>query len=540
MKMRARFIALLLCACVGIVRAAEWQVVMLKPQGCINCLYLEEILKRGAQLRTATLADSNGGQVSAPILRRSSAALSAQEWAELRALPYFDEAAWQRQVADRSAQILLKRDGLIAAAGDIAESVDMRGVRFPDTLNMPATGQDPAIARDARVAYLRDLYLNSWNLNWFYQLALDPSLHRTRSDAAWIASQSGTLVPPLDAANVLLVSTATGAADNEIFNALRIEEIREVLAGSLALAPSQLRIFYGGGPGRGANALEVRGGRIGLVRRDVTNATPFTPETALRTFQSIRARPASRNLLVLIGHGNPDGAGMWGSPTALAPATLRALHQHGGGDDVLVSGNCYGGVMAQALSCGFFGARPDLIATGCQADAAVVAESRDYLHMFFSSLTPALRTAADADGDGEISFAEAHWHASTESDPRNVTYSSVDALADGYFAAHPEALPPTLTVAEIRNLAAAAPPAEGKALRRLVEDFNPVLAVPLGELAQQAEEWGPGSYLPRVLAGQLTRRVLFLQSQALQGVQNAELARLQSCENRAVSAFLKP
>ena len=536
MTKRARLITLLLCTWMGAADAAEWQVVLLKPRDCSACLFLEELLKRSGQLQTALLEDGAGGQVQAPIRRRSSSELSAEEWSELRALPYFNAQQWQKQVEGRSAQVLLKRDGVIASAGDIGESMDMRTVRFPAELNTPDARQDLAAAGAARAAYLRDLYLATWNLNWFYRLALDPALHRTRSDAAWIAANPAALSPPLQPANVLLMSTASGAADNEIFNALRIEEIRDVLLGPLQLSPEQLRIFYGGGSAHGANALEVRNDRIALVRRDVANAAPFTPEAALRAFQAIRARPASRNLLVLIGHGNPEGAGMWSSPTALAPQTLRALHEHGGGDDVLVSGNCFGGVMAQATSCGFFGARPDIIATGCQADAAEVAQSRDYLHMFFASLTAETRKDADADGDGRITFSEAHWYASTEGDPRNVTYTSLDALADAYFAAHPSALPPTLTVREIQQLGAAAPAPEARALQRLVGDYNAVLAVPLTDLAGQATEWNARSFLPRALAGQLTRRLLFLRNQSAHG---ADVVRIQSCENRAVADFLR-
>jgi hypothetical protein len=340
----------------------------------------------------------------------------------------------------------------------------------------------------------------------------------------------------LGAANVLLVSTASGAADNEIFNALRIEEIRDVLTKSLALNPAQLRIFYGGNASVAANALEVRGGGLVLMRRDVAGSTPFAPDTAMRIFQSLHAQPGSHNLLVLVGHGNPDGAGMWGSPTPLAPATLRTLHEHGGGDDVLVSGNCFGGVMARATSCGFFGARPDIVATGCQADSAQVAQSQDYLHMFFSSLAPATRKAADANGDGMISFAEAHWYASTIGDARNVTYTSIDALADSWFDTHPETLPRSLTVREIKALATGAPPAEMQALGALLAGFDADLPVPLDDLAGQAARWKPG-ITPRALAGQLTRRLLFLKNPA---EQRTELARLQSCENRAVATFLKP
>jgi hypothetical protein len=228
---------------------------------------------------------------------------------------------------------------------------------------------------------------------------------------------------------------------------------------------------------------------------------------------------------------------MWGSPLPLSPATFRSLHEHAGGDNVLVSGNCFGGIMARATSCGFFGARPDLVATGCQADAAEVAQSRDYLHMFFSSLTAARRAAADADRDGAISFAEAHWYASTEGDARNVTYTSIDALADDWFSANPAALPQSLTVKEILAMATSAPPAEAKALRSLLAGSSADLALPLGDPAGSAMRWRPGSGLPRALAAQLTRRLIYLRDS---GKPDTELARLQSCEGRSVEAFLKP
>lgn len=537
MQPRVLFITLLLGFCIGAAHAADWQVVLLKPRGCDLCVFVEEILKRSSQLQRAVLEDGAGGQVTAPILRRNSADLTAQEWKELRALPWFDESLWQRQVAARSAQVLLKRDGVIVSAGDFTDSADLRSARYPADLVTPDIGRDLQAVRQSQSGFITNLQLRSWNLKWFYRLALDPTILRSRSTAAWIAGNPATLAKPLGTANVLLMSTASGAADNEIFNALRIEEIRDILSPSLVPGPTQLRIFYGSGNAPGANALEVRDGSLGLVRRNVADASPFTPDAALQIFQSIRAQPGSRNLLVLVGHGNPDGAGMWSSPTPLSPASLRALHEHSGGDNVLVSGNCFGGVMARATSCGFFGARPDVIATGCQADSAEVAQSRDYLHMFFSSLKPAARDAADADGDGVISFAEAHWYASTLGDPRNVTYTSIDALADAYFDAHPDALPRSLTVREIQALTTAAPPAEARALHSLLAGHDDSLALPLEDLAGQATRWNPASGQPRPMAGQLTRRLLFLKNTEYEP---AELARLQSCESRPVAAFLQP
>jgi hypothetical protein len=536
MKIRPWLAALLLTLAAG-AHAAEWQVVLLKPRGCNDCVLVEEILKRRAQLRQAVLEDGNGGQVMAPIQRRASAELSVTELAQLRALPWFDEALWLKQAANASAQVLLKKDGIVVSGGEISESADLRNARYPADLITPDIGRNLLEVRDAQSMYASNLFLRSWNLSWFYRLALDPSILQTRSVASWLAGNPATLTPPLGTANVFLMSTASGASDNEIFNALRIEEIRGVLTQSLSVEPAKTRIFYGGGNARGANALEVRDGRISLVRRDVADASSFTPDAALQIFQSIRAKPGSRNLLVLIGHGNHDGAGMWSSPVPLSPATLRSLSEHSGGDNVLVSGNCFGGVMARAMSCGFFGARPDIIATGCQADAAEVAQSRDYLHMFFSSLTPTALQSADADGNGTISFIEAHWYASTDGDQRNVTYTSIDAMADAYFDAHPDALPRSLAVREILMLTAKAPPAEARALRSLLAGYGPDIAVSLTDLAGQATRWMPDRGVPRAVVGQLTRRLLFLNTNDVNG---AELARLQSCENRAVADFLQP
>jgi hypothetical protein len=215
---------------------------------------------------------------------------------------------------------------------------------------------------------------------------------------------------------------------------------------------------------------------------------------------------------------------------------LREMHEYGGGDDVLVSGNCFGGVMARAMSCGFFGARPDIIATGCQADAVEVAQSRDYLHMFFTGLAAGTRRLVDADGDGAVSFAEAHWYASTEGDVRNITYTSIDALADAWFDAQAAAAPRSLAVKDILSLADAGTAPEARTLRNLLVGYDPALTVSLDDLAAQATNWKPGVG-PRPLVAQLARRLTFKKNAQ---DQREEITRLQSCENRSVADFLKP
>lgn len=534
MKRLLGWIVLALHCASATAAAAEWQVVLLKPQGCNTCTFVEEILKRASQMQSAVLADGTGGEVTARIQRRQTNELSSQEWQELRALPYFDEAVWRQRMAARSALVLLKRDGVVAAAGDIADSADLSGARLPPAITMPDTGDNILLAREARSKFLADTYLRTWNLSWFYRLALDPAL---AAPGGGIPAANATLAAPIGRSNVMLMSTATGAADNEIFNALRIEEIRDLLGQHVTPGPDSMHVFYGGGNAHGANALEVRDGRTELVRREVDGAEPFTPEAVQQIFASIRSKPASRNLLVLIGHGGPDGAGMWSSAAPLSAQTLRSLHEEAGGEDVLVSGNCFGGVMARATSCGFFGARPDIIATGCQADAAQVAQSRDYLHVFFSSLNPLLKAVADTNGDGKVSFAEAHWYASTDGDERNVTYTSIDALADAWFDAHPDQLPASLAAEQIRELAREAPAAEARAAQHLLAGVSPAYQVSLVDLAEQANQWQPRNRQPRPMLAQLARRLLYLQSP---GHNTTDLARIQSCENRPIADFLAP
>ena len=112
-----------------------------------------------------------------------------------------------------AAQVLLKRDGIVVAGGDIADSAGLNNARFPVQTTMPDIGSDVQAVRNARSTFMQELYLRSWNLNWFYRLALDPTLSRAADSPPWITN-TATLAPPLGQANVLLMSTASGAAED--------------------------------------------------------------------------------------------------------------------------------------------------------------------------------------------------------------------------------------------------------------------------------------------------------------------------------------
>jgi hypothetical protein len=379
--------------------------------------------------------------------------------------------------------------------------------------------------------------LRDWNLDYFLQLARNPALAQNNSFDNWMARQPvAALSTPVQQANVVMVATASGAADNELFNALRIDEIRGRLLDDGGVDVTQLHIFYGAGNQPGFNAVEMRNGQRRFTRREVAGAQPARLQSLGALFDTLHQQhPANRNLIVLVGHGGPDGTYLWGQPNGLKADDLAALHRRGGGDDVLVSGNCYGGIMARTTSCGFFGARPDIVATGCQADAAEVAQSKDYLHVFFGALDPAQRSTADSDGDGRVSFEEAHWEATLHGDARNITYSTVDALAEAYFKAHPEHLPADISVGELLRLAEQAEPAERRAARELTRDVAGDQRISLGGLAAQGTRWSIRPEGPRPMIGQLSRRLLYT---TRFGSTDSELARVRSCGARPVAGFL--
>lgn len=518
-------------------------VVLLKPSDCGLCPLLEEALRRRGSVRDVTLDDGRGTVLVARLERRSGAdaKLASGESAELAALPSHDAARWARESSDGEPQAVLKRDGRIVAAGGINRSLNLRELRYPRQLTDPPEGTDPQATRNAYAAFYREVYLKEWSLDFLLRQA---TLGRSGLAVDSQAMADGVLrTPPVPAPgvasrNVLLAATASGPVDNEVFNAERILGVRQRLQQDIGVGPTQFRIFHGGDL-PGGNAVEDIGGRLQFVQRDIPGAVPFRLSSLASVFEAVRVLgQPSRNLLVLIGHGSTEGAGMWGEPAGLSPTDLAALHRRSGADNVLVSGNCFGGVMAKAVSCGFFGARPDVVATGCQASAAQVAASEDYIQVFFGALRPERRRDVDTDKDGQVSFEEAHWEATLRGDPRNITYTTLDSLADEWFASLGDAAPHELTLGELREIAAAVGGSEEVALRGLTGGLTAGHRVPVQDLAAQGREWSRTLSGPRPALGQLARRLLYLQSGRAQTDPTAMAVR--QCGARPIGAFLSP
>jgi hypothetical protein len=193
-------------------------------------------------------------------------------------------------------------------------------------------------------------------------------------------------------------------------------------------------------------------------------------------------------------------------------------------------------VLAQAVSCGFYGARPDVVATGCQTNAREVEESADYLRVYFEAFLPEKRSQTDLNHDGKVSFDEAHWHATRFGDERNITYSTVDALAEDWLQQHPEALPEEISLAELQPLAAAAGPGETETLKTLTRGLVGSHRFPVKDLAKQAERYTALPSGPRPMIAQLARRVIYLSKAGA----DPALAATRACGARSPAEFLTP
>jgi hypothetical protein len=188
----------------------------------------------------------------------------------------------------------------------------------------------------------------------------------------------------------------------------------------------------------------------------------------------------ARTLLVQVGHSGPIGSPLWGHGLPLTPADIEPI-RHSGGSTIMVSGACHSGQFARALQCGFFAAHPDVRASGCQRSPEALQTSDDYPRHFFTAASE----GASGDSRGRrrraspATFYDAHWYASTRLEDHQLSYTTTDALIDDYFATHPEDLPESMSVAEIRSAAAGLTGGEADAAAALTEGLAPDTVIPL-------------------------------------------------------------
>ncbi len=278
---------------------------------------------------------------------------------------------------------------------------------------------------------------------------------------------------------ILWGSAPTPLAD-ALFIPTRIGEIHAAIDG-LKIGGLRFVTVFGHGPGVDGNDTSyIEGGRT-LFKRAALHADYAADAAGLSSVLSgvLRADRA-RTLLVQVGHAGPTGAPLWGQGLTLSPADLEPIKRESTGELLMVSGACNGGQFAKSVQCGFFAAHPDVRASGCQLSSEALETSDDYLRYFFRAATG---NAANGDsrkrGAPPATLYDAHWYASVRLEDEAISYTTTDALIDDYFAAHPDKLPESLTVAAIRSAAPGLGRAEAEAATALTSGLSADTPIPL-------------------------------------------------------------
>ncbi|MBT4761214.1 MAG: hypothetical protein HOO06_05900 [Bdellovibrionaceae bacterium] len=268
--------------------------------------------------------------------------------------------------------------------------------------------------------------------------------------------------------NILLIGTANFPTSNPIFTGITLQKIKKYLGGITKVEPITL---YGTGKNptkdttfttpdfyKPIAAIDPEKNSVTESANHKKSFTKFnlkakyTPskQNIKSFFEHSKKTKTDSNLIVLAGHGSPTGFSTWLNPTnKFTPDDLKSALKNTTNQNILVSGNCYGGIMAKHVTCGFTAARPSSTSLGCWEDTEVGKDLPDFLSLFFKSLNDIKN--ADLNLDGKVSFSEAHTYAALNSHHLEQPYTTVDALADEYFASNPSELSSSINIKYLRN-----------------------------------------------------------------------------------------
>lgn len=515
-------------------RADALEIWLARDAQCTSCL----IYQRAAQQRGYGAVLRHAGQ-DLPILWVDKPVLADDVLAQLPADVGPESPHWSETLT-----VLVMDVGRVVFAADIQESADNNELRLPDAVMFPPDepADDDASLRGADP--YTPFFVRSWNLEYFVDVALG---RRPRRDAAGPIDLASPTPAALGPRNVILWGSAATPLENSLFVPRRIAEIRAALEGAGVPGVRFLTLF-GHGPGVDGNDTSVLvDGRVRFTRADVEADLAADAAGLSSALSGVRERAGARTLLVQVGHSGPAGSPLWGHGLTLLPEDLERVGREPGVSLVMVSGACHSGRFATAVQCGFFAAHPDVTAAGCQLSPEALERSDDYLRHFFRALSsqPARGRRARPP-----TLHDAHWRAVTALEDHQLPYTTTDALIDEHFAAHPESLPESLTVAEILAGARALSGAEAEAAAALTDGLGPGTAIPLGghvEANHAAEERLADAFelpsaernrllgLPYKLSlTTLARRVAY----ARLSHDDAAFARAASCERQSLPELL--
>jgi hypothetical protein len=446
------------------------EVWLASSESCNRCGLYDRAAQQRGYGRALQYPDRGG--LTIPILKIFKSALADDVLAQLPADIGPSNPGWDLQLT-----VLVVDAGRVLAAGDISESADNLELRQPEAVMFPPAEpaeDDPALAQ--RSVY-DDFFVSHWNLEYFVDVALGKRPKRVPVKLIDLASPAPA---SLGARNVVLWGSAGAPLGNPLFIPTRMLEIRAALE-EPKLPSLHFITLFGHGPGvEGNDTSYIVDGRTRFKHVDVRADYAADAAGLNSVLTAVLHAERARTLLVQIGHSGPAGSPLWGHGVTVLPADLEPL-KAAPGKLVMVSGACNSGMFAKAVQCGFFAAHPEVRASGCQLSPGALESSDDYLRYFFRAATVASTrsTGGRSRSAPAATLYDAHWYASTRLEDHQLSYTTTDALLDDYFAAHPDKLPASMTVAEIRAAARALPRAEAEAAGALTAGLAPELAIAL-------------------------------------------------------------
>jgi len=467
--MRYSVLWILLCSFSASAHALE--IWLASTERCNGCGIYERVAQQRGYGR-ALRYGSGGAALTIPILSIDKGVLAADILSQLPDSEGPGNPNW-----DVTLTVLVVDAGRVITAGNIASSADNNELRHSDAVMFPPAApseNDPALRGDD---IYNAFFASHWNLEYFVEVALGKRPARVPTPPVNLASPEPAT---LGASNVILWGSAGTPLDNALFIPTRIAEIRSALE-SMNLGAVRYLTLYGHGPHVAGNDTSyISDGATRFERADLPADFAADAVGLNAVLTAVLHADRAHTLLVQVGHSGPAGSPLWGHGLTLTAAEVAPLAHDAAGSMIMVSGACNSGLFAKAVQCGFFAAHPDVLASGCQLSPAALATSDDYLRHFFRAATTSADSASGAKRNRQPrTLYDAHWYASTRLENHQLSYTTTDALIDDYFASHPDALPTSTTVAQIRAGAKVLTRAEIEAVEELTAGLAPETAIPL-------------------------------------------------------------
>ena len=522
--------------------AGDVEVWLASTNACNSCGIYDRVAARRGYAEVLSYAH-DGQTLHLPIRRVDKKTLSPAILGQLSgnsgpASPY-----WPINLV-----VIVVRGEQVLYFGNIAESADIRNARYSQEQMSPPRDPQPDHPALRSGGEYEKFFLDNWNLEYFASVALGDA--KPRGEIRFVDLDVARPVP-LARSNVILWGAADKPFKNAAFIAQRIREIRAALTENLAPTLPQFTTLYAGGRQSQANDTSVMiDGAVHFTHVDVDADLPSTADAVSSLLTAVKRGEGTRSLLVHIGHSGPTGVPLWGALGMVQPQDLR---EASGNNVLMVSGGCNSGIFARAVQCGFFAAHPEVLATGCEKSASAIEKADDYLRLFFTGIN-SKDGAVDSDHDGKIGLSEAHWYASVRLEDHQLSYTTIDALADEYFKANPARLPESMTVSDIRRLVSVTDGAtvqEVGAMQSLTAKLGLTMAITLADTVQRnhAAEKQLAGYVEsssaernrvtmlryKLMLPMLARRVLYRSADK----SNEELKRVTACEEQSITEFLQ-